>query len=982
MKKSRILKKALAMLLSVLIVFSAVSFLGTAAKGSERLLSDIEMYGKDHAHVYGNWKVIKASTCSSEGEKVRSCSVSGCDAKYTMSIAIAKNAHVYNEWKTTLEATCLTNGSMEATCIHCGYEETKAIKKLPHTVPEMRLDNGSLNPEWTISKEPVHGKGLVTQMGYARTKCAICGTTVTQDYYDVNNWHQVNGELSVIRESTCSTPGVGMKKCKICDDTITIDIPTEADAHVFSGQPIVTTPATCQAEGKGRNECTECHQVFDVTIPKDPDTHVDASGNIKDWVTTDEPYYHHDGLESVNCARCGAQSRKIYADHDLTDEDYTIRANPTCVTPGLMIAECSNCHSTIEKEIPVNDAHSWGEAEVLCLPTCVQEGIQVRRCARHYGHVLYETTEKTEHVFATDWTVDVAADCNTVGREHNECVECAQIIEREIPVIENAHTFKTGWQNEKAPTCTEPGTRTNYCYDCQKIITEEIPLHTETLVEISRKEPSCTFEGEIFYECQLCSVDVVEKIPLDPEAHNYMGEPAVYITPTCKDNGVGLTVCSYCKKECKIVLEKDPDTHVDADGNILEWETLKEVSGCKNGLMKVDCANCGTKTKTIYSTHGMAEALYKVFIYPTCENGGVYKSKYPCPDCEPCPGCTECDDCNPCKACGDYSKCDGYVYIPIEKGHNGILMSVVREATCTKDGLAFYKCSRGAGDHFYYEIIPATGHVAADEYTIISQPTCTTVGKKQLYCVNCEAEIQPPVEIDESHIYTSWVIDPENEGTCSNAGTRERGCQQCGYKEKTTYMLPHTPGEWKYSLGNCETGGVLERRCSTCSKLLGTKNSAADSHGDTTTVKLNATTQHCISSKVICNICNETVSQNIENHRTVVIDGGQGWAATCETAGMTDALLCMVCGYQTTQQPIAALGHDFQYNENGNKVCTKCGDYRVENQEGDAYIGCKCFCHDKGTIAKILYRICVVFWRLLDMNEKCDCGRVHWTAEA
>ena len=990
MKKTRMLKKTLSLLLCVLMVFSTISMAVTAAPAKE-VVSKISIYGANHTHIYGNWEIIKPATCQNEGVKERHCTVAGCTAKYTKTIAVAENAHLYGAWITTTEATCEANGVMTATCQEegCGYVATRSIQKLPHTLPEKYLADGSLNPEWKISKEPVHGAGLVTQIGYVRASCAICGATATEEYFDAENWHVEGEEVSVIRESTCSTPGAGMKTCTVCGDTLSFEIPVDKSKHVFTTLPYVDEPSTCVKEGVGHNQCSECKEIVTVAVPVDPEVHVDKDGNVLEWKVTKEAYHHSDGLEVVNCYHHGEVSKKIYADHELSDDKFIIKAYATCVKAGVKYAECKNCHRTIEKEIPINESHDWVDAEVLCVATCSQEGIQVKRCSRHYAHVLYETTEFAEHTFVSEWKVEIEADCNTAGTETNECVECAKIISRTIPVIPDAHKFVDAsgkaheWKREKEPTCYEPGLMTNYCYECKKTIEKEIPKHSNTLREISRKEASCKYEGEIFKECQLCSEDVYEAIPIDPNAHNYRGLPAVEVAPTCQKNGVGLTVCAYCSKECRTVLEKDPDTHVDADGNILEWKTVKPISGCENGIAKLDCAFCGTKTKTLYSKHGMVDELFNIYIYPSCEGGGVFKSKYQCPDCEPCSGCKKCPDCNPCAECGDYEKCTGYVYIPIEKGHVGVLLSVVRKATCTQDGLALYNCARGK--HLYYEIIPATGHTAAEEFEITSVPTCESEGKRQLYCADCGEAIQPPETIAKSHVYTSWIIDEDKAATCSKKGTRYRFCQNCNYYEESDYMLSHTPGEWEFPEGyNCTTGGVLKRYCKNAGcerKLLGTMTVAAGTHGATTTINVPASVEYCLSTKVVCNICKETISAVNKEHKVVVIDGYKGWEPTCEEYGMTDATLCMVCGYQTEQRPIPALGHNYKYNENGNKVCVNCGDYRVENQNPDSdggYIGCKCFCHDKGMIAKILYKVCVFFWKLLGINKQCDCGQVHW----
>lgn len=979
MKMNRNFKKALSVLLCILIAFSTVSFAVGAAPRAERV-SEIEMYGSDgHAHVYGNWEILSAATCTREGEKKRYCAVEGCTAFYTKSIAVVENAHVYDTWTTTVEATCEKVGTKVAVCTEkdCGHVETRSIIKLQHTITEMYLPDGSLSPDWTVTVEPVHSSLKVTQVGYARSSCDVCGTTVTMDYYgekDANgeykNWHKLSGKVTTISAPTCSTPGVGMDKCTICGDTVSIDLETEENAHVFAGRPIVTEPSTCMTKGSGTNKCTECGKVVAVEIEEDMDVHVDANGNVLEWVLTKTPNFHIDGTESLTCAnpRCGTLSRTVYADHGLTDKDFRVVANPNCVKPGLMIAECSNCRKTIEKEIPVDNSHSWGEAEVLSVATCAQEGMQVRHCNRDYSHVLYEVTEKTAHTFSTPWEVEIVADCNNEGREINECVECAQKVTRVIPIDSDAHDFVDDngvvhdWQELNPASCTKVGEEINYCYECKKTVSREIPKHPGTLVKVSEKAASCKYEGEIFYECSKCAADVLVAIPVDAEAHNYIGEPAVYIAPTCQKEGVGLTVCSYCNKECKTILPADPDAHCDKEGNLLDWEVLKAVSGCKNGTEKMDCYYCGTKTRTLYSTHGMGENMFNIYAVASCEKDGALRSKYKCPDC--------------------YE----YVIVPYAAGHKGALSKIVRAATCTEDGLALYICDRG--DHLFYEIIPATGHVASDEYKILIEADCNTKGEKQLYCAVCKEDIQPPEEIPNEHIYTPWIIDIGEEATCGQSGYRYRGCQRegCTFYEKVPYGVAHTSSDWVYPKDyNCKTGGELYRFCTTCEKILGTKKVAAGNHGSTRTESVAATGSYCVGTKVICNLCDEVVSETKTAHKSYVIKGMEGWDATCTTDGKTDGTYCMVCGYQTTQTIIPAFGHTWDWNENGNEVCKTCGDYKVGNQDpenNENYDGgCKCFCHDKGTIAKILYKVCIFFWKLLKINQKCDCGTVHWTTE-
>lgn len=998
MKTSK-LKRVLAIFAVIVLALTTVCVVANASSNKERV-SDITMYAEDHTHIYGNWEIIEAATCQKDGLKKRVCTVPGCDAYYTKTIASTADAHVYGAWTTVTEATCTTVGEEKATCTQCGHVETQMIPMDEHTIDEMFDANGNFNSDvWTVTKAPVHGKGLVAQEGYAIAECAICGTTVTESFHYPNNWHveDPTEPISVIRDTTCSLAGVGMRHCTICGDTLTVTIPIDPDAHSFTGKPLVETAATCQDEGAGVNQCIYCNEIVEVTIDKDPNTHVDAKGNILEWVTTKEPYVHIDGKKEVDCYYCGHQEETIVADHNLTDDDYTIRANPTCVEPGLKIATCNNCHRTIRKEIPVNDSHSWDNGEVYRQATCSEEGITVKHCKRHYGHVIYEVTPTTEHNFVDDWKVTVEVTCTTPGTESNDCLTCKQKIYREIPIDQDAHSFMFDeWKIISESTCEKAGEEENYCTNCQKWIKREIPKHTGTLRKISTTAANCKNAGVTVYQCSKCSAIVNETIPVDENAHEYIGTPAVVTPATCQEKGVGLTVCTYCKKECYVELEIDETNHVDKNGKAVEWTIVKPASGCENGSKVLNCPSCGkNETKVIYSTHGMTMSAFNINVYPKCDTEGQYKSKSRC------------------------SKCNQFVYIPIETGHKGTLMSTVRKADCTNDGLALYKCARG--DHFFYEIIPATGHTVASEYKVTKVPTCTEKGEKQLYCSVCGEDIQPPTELPESHMLSSWIIDEGNRATCNSRGKRYRIClnDNCDYREETYYNVSHQYGDWKFYSGyNCATGGTLYRQCKNCNRILGTKTVGKNIHGSVSEVTIENCPQHCKFTTNICNICGEVVKKSgdywvtpdasevascthyilnettqetekvvvkyliddMKNHSSVIIDGQKGYAATCTEDGKTNGTLCLICGYVTPQQVIKATGHEFQYNENGNKVCIKCGVYKVNNKDNpDIGNTCKCFCHDKGTIAKILFKFCNFIWKFLGVYETCECGTVHWT---
>ena len=81
-------------------------------------------------HVFGEWTVTKAATCTEAGVSTRTCTVCG-EAKETKDIPAL--GHKFGEWTVTKAATCTETGVSTRTCTVCGEaKETKDIPALGH----------------------------------------------------------------------------------------------------------------------------------------------------------------------------------------------------------------------------------------------------------------------------------------------------------------------------------------------------------------------------------------------------------------------------------------------------------------------------------------------------------------------------------------------------------------------------------------------------------------------------------------------------------------------------------------------------------------------------------------------------------------------------------------------------------------------------------------------------------------------------------
>ena len=107
-------------------------------------------------HVFGEWTVTKAATCTEAGVSTRTCTVCGVEETLT----VPALGHKFGEWTVTKAATCTETGVSTRTCTVCGEaKETKDIPALGHKFGE-----------WTVTKA-----ATCTETGVSARTCTVCG---------------------------------------------------------------------------------------------------------------------------------------------------------------------------------------------------------------------------------------------------------------------------------------------------------------------------------------------------------------------------------------------------------------------------------------------------------------------------------------------------------------------------------------------------------------------------------------------------------------------------------------------------------------------------------------------------------------------------------------------------------------------------------------------------------------------------------------
>ena len=143
-------------------------------------------------------------------------------------------------------------------------------------------------------------------------------------------------------------------------------------------------------------------------------------------------------------------------------------------------------------EIPAS-GHSWNDGAITTEPTCTDEGVKTFTC-NACGKTRTEAVAALGHNYSSDWTIDTAAVCETVGSKSHHCTRCDSKKDiTEIPAS-GKHTWNNGVITKPA-TIAEEGIKTYTCTVCGVTRTETIaklPMPTATPVPTATPTPAIT----------------------------------------------------------------------------------------------------------------------------------------------------------------------------------------------------------------------------------------------------------------------------------------------------------------------------------------------------------------------------------------------------------------------------------------------------------------------------------------------------------
>lgn len=403
---------------------------------------------------------------------------------------------------------------------------------------------------------------------------------------------------------------------------------------------------------------------------------------------------------------------------------------------------------------------------VVALFACLAVNAMAADCTgdTHYGTI--EKVDKDGYLkpFSSD-TYLVTPTCSMEGVIRYHCSACNNYWN--VPVAKLAHKYATTYDQVKAPTCTATGLVARKCenYAVCGAYTDAYDVaalgHDFSVDGQAAKAPKCETPGCTAIKfCSRCQAKSGGEY-VAPLGHKLEGSAWIAIkAPTCKDTGLAGRFCQRDAAECEKG-GKAMETDGDAD------------KMAKNALVTQAVAKTDHAAANIY-TIAAAKA-------PTCETNG----------------CTERKGCKLCGAewGGEVDPALGHT---LSLNGNVAKWTVIRNATCAKEGLIGRFCQRDAA-------VCEKGGKAMETST-----DATKMAKAAI-------ETAPVAKLTGDAVH-DWVeIIPGKPQTCEETGcTAKYQCKVCNAVKggETLKALGHQWGAWTEEVKpSCTDNGKRVRQC-------------------------------------------------------------------------------------------------------------------------------------------------------------------------
>lgn len=297
-----------------------------------------------HDFVFG---VIKAPTCTENGYQGNKCRRASCGLEKDKTVLVATgHSAVYSE---TVEVTptCYAVGRKKFTCQNgCGDSYTETLSKIPHNYTKEEIAPGYL-------KTPVN----CTQPAVYYKKCTMCPAKGTNTFTYGSSWgHDFSDKTdtsnaNIASSGTCLVQTKYYCKCTKCGQRGTDTFSSGYGDHAY-GEWTEVTAATCTSANSAKRVCSICNSI------KTGSTQGALGHNYGDWTITKAATCGVAGTRSSTCSRCSDTKTETISALAHTYGTGVV-VEPTCTTFGYTQYTCTTCSATESTDVVWFLGHDW-----------------------------------------------------------------------------------------------------------------------------------------------------------------------------------------------------------------------------------------------------------------------------------------------------------------------------------------------------------------------------------------------------------------------------------------------------------------------------------------------------------------------------------------------------------------------------------------------------------------------------------------------
>lgn len=201
------------------------------------------------------------------------------------------------------------------------------------------------------------------------------------------------------------------------------------------------------------------------------------------------------------------------------------------------------------------------------------------------------------------------------------------------------------------------------------------------------------------------------------------------------------------------------------------------------------------------------------------------------------------------------------------------------------------------------------------EWTVTKAATCTEAGSRERTCSDCGTKVTEEIPALGHSWSENYIVDKQ--ATCAEEGSESIHCSVCGaIKEGSSRAIEkkeHTYGDWTVTKeSTCTQEGSKEKVCSVCKDKVTATIPVIDHSWDEGKVTLDPTGNKPGIKTFTCSVCGTTKTEDILATGTHTYVGTVTKEATCtETGIMTYTCTDEDCTASYTE-PIPATGHHIE----------------------------------------------------------------------